>query len=1379
MRKTRKRARPAQVQSVEGSASLRARRPGFPIVGIGASAGGLEAFLQLLKSLPSDTGMAFIFIQHLDPTHQSFLTQALAKVTSMPVLQVNGGTEVFPNHVYVIPPEADIALQGDELLLVARGEHTGRLHLPVDSFFQSLAKERGSQAIGVVLSGTASDGTEGLRAIKDEHGITLVQDPQSAKFSGMPQSAVNAGVVDHQLSLPLLADELVRLSRHPYLSKAPAPHVAGEAGVFEQILTLLRNSGGVDFGEYKPATIKRRLSRRMALRKFVTTADYLLLLRSEPKEVQALQEDLLIHVTSFFRDPEVFEALKQSIFPEMLRAMPDDPAVRIWVAGCSTGEEVYSLAIALLEFLDGAAISRPIQIFGTDISEEAVRFARLGVYPDAALHTFSEDQRRRFFVKVEGGYRVQKAIREMCVFVRHDLARDPPFAKLNLVSCRNVLIYFSAELQKRIVQTFHYCLREPGYLLLGRTESVVGFSRFFVPVDKVSNIFERSRLASTMRFAVPPSRQQQSGESAPLAGTALAHGRSAADISRSVDRLLLLKYAPPGAVVNQSLEVLQFRGRTGKYLEPAAGDPQSNLLKMARPGLLAPLRSAFTEAKKRLVAVRKEGTCEAEDGATESCAVSILPLTSDAAVKERLFLVLFEQAPVAAPARPVKHAHKRTTAKLEAELASTREYLQSLVEEHGRTNEDLASANEELVSSNEELQSLNEELETAKEELQSANEELITINDELHSANQQHHKANGDLVNLLDTVDLPVVILDVERRIRRFTPRARSLMNVLPSDVGRAIDDIKLNVEVQDLDERVAKAIATGVVDDSEVTDKSGRWHRMQIRPYKSPDGTIDGALVSLVDIDALKHTLRDAEWARDYAAGIVDAIQTPLIVLDDELHALSANEAFYVEFRLTPGNTEGKTMAEWGAAWNIPALWPQLEALFTSASGFQGFEVELSLGITRKWLSFSARMVDSRIGARMALLSIEVITDRKNAEAERTQLLQHAHEARDEAERANNAKDAFLATLSHELRTPLATMLMQAQLMRRGEMDAARVKHISEVMERCTLTQAQLIDDLLDTTRIVSGKLHLGLEPTDLALVVRTAIESVSGLAASKSISIELKVDRSPGQLMGDRVRLVQVFWNLLGNAFKFSPQHSQVTITLGQKDKRAIIEVSDNGAGIEAEFLPHVFTRFSQQDGTSSRRHGGLGLGLAIVRHIVELHGGTVAAESAGKGKGTTVRVTLPLSVQPLAAPLSLTDGAGSETEPEVELRGVRIMLVDDDPISRETVLELLTRTGAEVKGVGSAAEARLALDAFSPALIVSDIAMPDEDGYSFIESVRQSGKSHAHVPAVALSALASSRDRGFALSAGFQDHLAKPVDSDRLLRMLTRLTRDARKE
>ena len=1230
----------------------------FPIVGIGASAGGLEAFTQLLGDLPSDTGMAFVLIQHLDPTHASFLTEALTKATKMPVAQAEDGQKVAPNHVYVIPPNADIGILHGLLTLLPRDDEARRPHLPIDFFFRALAADRGNHAIGVVLSGTASDGTEGLKAIKTENGITFAQDPKSAKFGGMPHSAVNAGVVDYALALPDLAGELARLSRHPYIADRQRVPKKSDQSTLNKIFLLVRNAVGLDFSEYKVATFERRLARRMALRQVDNLQQYLGILQREPDEIKSLYEDVLIHVTSFFRDPDVFDTLKTRVLPEILKKKSESAPIRAWVAGCSTGEEVYSLAITLLEQLGGSQV-HPIQIFGSDVSETAIEKARAGVFADSVMRDVSDERRRRYFTKVDAGYRINKIVRDLCVFVRHDLGRDPPFSKLDLVSCRNVLIYFDQPLQKRVLSTIHYSLSSPGFLLLGRTENISGFAQLFTPVDKANKIFARTAVRSTLEFA-PRSETHPTVTSRTNVAFPEQPPRTV-DVGKHLDHMLVARFSPPGVLVDDKMEILQFRGETGDYLQAPAGEPQTNLLKMARGDLLAELRATLAEAKKRNRSATATGVEVRRNGATRFCDIEVVPFTGLPNANERLFVVMFKESETTKRGKASRAKAKRSggssergrVQKLEHELIATKEYLHSLVEDHGRTNDELNAANEELVSGNEELQSMNEELETAKEELQSTNEELTTVNEELHSRNQEVSQVNSDLVNLLGTVDVPILILDIDRRIRRFTPKARSILNVVPSDVGRPLDDIRLNIDVPNLHDQITEVIETNVMRESEVQDRAGCWYRMQIRPYKNTDNKIDGATLSLVDIDALKHHLAEAEQAKS------------------------------------------------------------------------------------------------------------------------------------DAERANRTKDEFLATLSHELRTPLATMLMQAQMLRKVEHPKAQ--RAGEAIERATRTQVQLIDDLLDVSRIVAGKLRMELEAVDLTTVIKAAVEGVSAPAERKSIELKLLIDPSLGKVSGDPVRLQQIVTNLLTNAVKFTPAGGQVTLELERVDGRARIVVTDTGMGIDPGFLAHVFNRFSQEDGSNTRVYGGLGLGLAIVRHLVEAHGGTVTAHSAGSGKGATFAVTLPLMApyqdgledkDELAASDPAPEGNDGQrsrktTEP-APLKNVRVLVVDDDVGTREAVSEMLKSAGASVKAAESAHEGMTLVEEFRPEVLLCDIAMPGEDGYSFIRKLRARGPAHGgNVPALALTALAGEEDRQRALQAGFQMHVAKPVDVARLTQAVVDLS------
>ena len=1370
--------------------------PAFPIVGIGASAGGLEAFTQLLAAIPSELGMAFVLIQHLDPTHPSRLVEALARKTRMPVHEIEGGMLIEPGHVYVIAPNIEIGLRRGAFVVHPRGHRPGKPAMPIDAFFCALAAERQSQAIGVVLSGTASDGTEGLRAIKAEGGVTIVQDPQTAKFSGMPESALASGVVDLSLPIPKLANELIRLANHPYMAPAGgAREVTSQPRSDEDLQTILgslREAVGVDFSEYKATTLERRIARRMAVCKADTLHDYALLLKGNRDEAQALFDDLLIHVTSFFRDPEVFAALKTHVFPELLKHKAEAPEpIRAWVAGCSSGEEVYSLAIALCEYLDDARVKRPIQIFGTDLSEKAIQKVRAGVYPESAVTGVSPERLQRFFTKVDGGYRVGKAIRDICVFVRHDLARDPPFAKLDLISCRNVLIYFNPALQQRSLEMFHYCLNSPGFLVLGQAEGVPGRQEFFSAIDETNKVFARTTAARRLR-PLGAKRPTNGGGAPWIAGRAGAAAPSTADVSRQVDTLLLGLYAPAGVIVNGRMEVLEFRGRTAPYLEAPPGQPQINLLKMVRGGLLSELRVAFGRAKEERTPIRRDRVRLEVNGVTTRCNIVVLPLPASGETKDGLFAVLFEPAlpdPIVVEAKGARAtvAKGRTEARgdaLEHELTATKEFLQSLISEHQVANDALASTNAELVSSNEELLSMNEELETAKEELQSTNEELTTLNDEMQNRNHELSQLNNDVINLLNGVEIAIVIVDAELRVRRFTPQASTTLNLLPSDMGRPISDIRPNVTVAHLDALIKEVMQTVAPKELEVQDDQGRWYRMQIRPYKTVDNHIDGAFITLVDVDSLKRAQQDAEWGRAYSAGIVEAVQVPLIVLDEKLVVRSANEAFYETFRMAPAETERCSLFDLGKGlWNAAELRNSLGTMPVGSTRFQNIKVAVDVPqLGKRTMSLSARPVRSGHGmGPLLVLAIEDITVRERAEHEREKLLEQAQAATAEAEQATRAKDRFLAVLSHELRTPLSALLLQVELLRRRSVEGSDIERSIDAIERSARTQARLTDDLLDVSRIVSGKLDLALGRVDIAAEVREAVEMVRAMADTKGVVLAATIGDSVGAVLGDPTRIRQIVWNLLTNAIKATPAGGVITIGLDRVAGKARLVVTDTGVGIPPDFLPRIFDVFSQAQPSQA---GGLGLGLAIVRHVVEQHHGTVQATSPGVAQGATFTVTLPLFLGDAVrgGVLGLERVRGStesrDAAEPLDLHGLRVLVIDDDQDTREPLVEMLSGTGAEVRAATSAAEAMQIFEESRPQLIVSDIGMPVEDGLSLMRRIRAMGPARGgDVRALALTALASIKDREEALAAGFNMHLAKPIGFDELTEALHALVQRRR--
>jgi len=1206
----------------------------FPIVGVGASAGGLDAFRQLLAHVPPDSGLALVLVQHLEATRASLLSDAVAQATSMQVAQAEHGVRVEPNRVYVIPPGARMAIEQGVLKLFALLEDERRPHLPIDYFLQSLATDRGRQAIGVVLSGNASDGTAGLGAIREQGGITFAQDPRSARYGAMPQSAVSAGVVDFCLSLPDLGAELSRLARHPYLARkeAAAPSLAG-AALLSQVVAVVRSATGVDFGEHKPATLKRRLARRMTVAHAPDLASYLERLKRDPAEVRALFDDLLIQVTSFFRDEDAFDELRAVAFPEILRHKAPGVPVRAWVVGCATGEEVYSLAIAYLEHLGDGEPAHPFLVFGSDLSEKAIEVARAGLYPDSAVRGMGEERLRRYFVRSERGWRVHQTVREMCVFVRHDVARDPPFARLDLVSCRNVLIYFGPALQRRVLAAAHYALQQLGYLLLGHSESASG-TRWFAPTSKGSRLLLRRPGPSSFRLAPRPGAYPSARP--PPAETGGRPPPPGGDLARRVDDLVLARYGPPGVVVDEQLQVIEFRGRTGPYLEPPAGAPQSQLLQMARAGLAAPLRVALAQARKTSALVRKERV--RVEGAGRTCDLVVLPVKAGSS-GEPGFVVLFEENEPDLRRARARKPREGSTAKPQAgstgaarralveELAAAKEQVAALLEEHGRGSDALAAANEELVSSNEELQSLNEELETAQEELQATNEELTTVNDEIHSRNQDLQLVNADVLNLLDAVEIPILILDAERRIRRFTRRAEAFLGLTPADAGRHITRVALPVRAPDLERWISRAMEEATLVEGEVQDHSDRWHRLQIRPHRAADGHTDGAVLSLVDIDELRHEVHSARWARDYASGIVEAVQVPLVVLDAGLRVLSANAAYYRLFQVQPAETEGHAFFDLAAgAWDSAEVRQAVASVLAARGPFQALELEREFPrVGRRATALSGCSAVSPNGEPMVLLAIEDVTARLEGERHRAELLALAEEAQQRAQRADSAKDLFLAGLSHELRTPLSVILLQSQILQRARLDATGIGRAASLIEANARRQARLVEELLDLSRIATGKLTLSPEEVDWRRLVQEVVEAARPEAVAKGVLLAADGEGEPATCWGDPVRLQQVVTNLVANAVKFTPSGGRVDVRADTVDGFARLVVADSGRGIAPGFLPHVFERFAQEDPSASHRPG-LGLGLSIVHDLVKLHGGTVLAESAGRDRGSTFTVAIP---------------------------------------------------------------------------------------------------------------------------------------------------------
>jgi two-component system, chemotaxis family, CheB/CheR fusion protein len=1211
----------------------------FPVVGIGASAGGLEAFIELLSHLPIDTGMAFVIIQHMSPAQESLLSEILGRSTEMPVHEVADGMAVAPNQVYVIPPNVSMTIESGMLNLTPRARGRG-MFMSVDTFLLSLAAERGNKAIGVVLSGGDGDGSRGLEAIKAAGGITFAQCEGSAQVRNMPKSAVATGQVDFILTPGKIAQKIAEISRHPYIADRPAIESVQSENLIENkdtiaiIYNLLRSVTGVDFTHYKQTTLKRRMQRRMLLYKLERIEDYAQYLQNTPTEVTALYHDLLIYVTSFFRDPESFDTLSSKVFPEIVKDKSPKTPIRIWIAGCSTGEEAYSIAICLLEFLAERSMNLPIQIYATDISESAIAQARSGFYTVSQVADVSPERLHRFFVQVEGGYQIAKQVRELCVFARQNLISDPPFSRMDLISCRNVLIYLGSSLQKKLLPMFHYGLRSEGFLLLGTSETIGDFSELFTLFDKKHKIYAKKPLSHWLSIDLTATNYPLTVINPPLLVT---ENWNDLEMEKEADRIVLNQYAPVGVVINTTSEILQFRGQTSAYLAPAPGKASFNLLKMAKEGLRVELRAAIKQAKQQQLPIERTGLQITEGDRIRQVKINVIPFPAGAVAKD-YFLVLFQDEPPI-PTIPEavdddrvnsdpKTIESQEIARLQQELKTTKEYLQSIVLEHQAANQDLRAANEEILSSNEELQSMNEELETAKEEIQATNEELNTINDELQRRNVESTHVSNDLQNLLSSINIPILMLGGDLRIRRFTPAVEGIFNLISTDVGRALSDITHKLNVPDLEEQILEVIRTLNLKAQEVQDRDGRWYDLRIRPYRTIDNKIDGAVLVLVDINELKQSAQHLMESKNYAETIVETVREPLLVLDLNLRAITANRAFYETFQVMPVQTEHRSIFELGnGQWNMPQLRSLLEAMMAESDRFQDFEVEQDFEqIGHKIMRLNARKMPPIGDRQMILLAIEDITEEKRLETHRNLLMQE-QSARMAAEEANRAKDEFLSILSHELRTPLNAMIGWAQLLRLKKFDEAQTDRALETIERNAKAQNQLIEDILDVSRITTGRFRLDVEQIELNSLIENAIEVIRLAAEAKNIQLESRLSSLTPNILGDSNRLQQVLWNLLSNAIKFTPAGGRVDITLDYIDGMAQIQISDTGKGIDPDFLPYIFDRFRQEDSSYSRRESGLGLGLSIVRHLVELHGGTVNAASSGEGQGATFIVRLPV--------------------------------------------------------------------------------------------------------------------------------------------------------
>jgi two-component system CheB/CheR fusion protein len=1486
----------------------------FPVVGIGASAGGIQALEAFFKAVEPDSGMAYVVVQHLSPDHTSKLEEILSRHARIPVAQIEDGMTVEVNHVYVIAPGYTLTISSGCLHLGEPVEVYGHRR-PVDDFFRSLAEEQKEHAVAVVLSGTGTNGTAGCQAIKAAGGICLAQEPDSAGFPGMPQSLIHSGYADQVLAPEDIPPMLLRYVRRPYLEASEEPTATEDALLRDrahvrEIIALLRARTRHDFSGYRKPTLLRRIQRRMSLSDCGTFADYAKHLRDSAAEVTALSSDLMINVTGFFRDPEAWEALRASVIAPLVASRADSQPIRAWVTACASGEEAYTLAIILAEEMRGRDRIE-VKIFATDTADRSLALARAGVFPAGIEADIAPEYLERYFEVDEHTYRVKKEIRDMVVFAPQDVLRDPPFSRIDLCTCRNLLIYLEAETQRRVLSLLHFSLRDGGYLFLGNTESYSGSERLFEVLSKRWRIYRRIGAAQHRFSELPSFAARLADEPARLLDPSIpAPARPSATLI--LQRALLERYGPPTVVVDRADQIVYFHGATEPFLLHPAGEPTRDLMQLVRQPLRVAVRSALRAAMRENH--QTVAQTAAEDAASVRMEVSAAPVTDGKSPE--YFLVSFRALDEDSAERREQNASQqqlRPALTLDGgtmdEVRMLRLELQNTTEAFEATNEELKAANEEATSMNEELQSTNEELETSKEELQSVNEELTTVNVQLQAKISQLESITNDLENLLSSTDIAVVFLDADFRVRRFTPAVSDLLELRESDIGRPVTDLAQKFTDDKLLADARSVLQRLVPVERELRSHSGRWYLRRTLPYRTAENHIQGVVITFVDIGArkraedeilasqqqlqavleqmptavvilqaptgrllfanrlaaslFKHSFpapvpgdppptfhpmmagsaldgaayRTEDWplARSLArnetvtdeeitveapngtqmvllvsaAPVVDASGTAAAVVgifhdvtqirrgehqlsqvEERFRLLVESAKDFAIFHVNPrglvktwsagaerilGWSEQEIIGQSGAILFTPedraAFVPDAELRQAEQTGRATDERwHLRKDHSRFWASGVTARIDSPSGELEGFVKVmRDETDRKLAEERLLAANAAAEKAQAEALDASRAKDDFISIVSHELRTPLNTIRLWSRMLRNEKLTTKDREEGVQMVERAAVAQQQVIDDLFDVSRISSGKLRLAIRETRLADAIRGAIDAVEPVAAQRGIRFTSDIALDIGVVRADPGRIQQVVWNLLSNSVKFTPSGGRVTVVAKRIGDTVQIEVADTGIGIREEFLARVFDRFRQAEVGTTRKHGGLGLGLSIAHQIVDLHGGRISVTSEGEGKGATFTLQLPLPPHAAREEMGLP-GVPADSS----LEGIDVLLVEDEAGTRLTMQRLLESRKAEVRAVDSVGAARDAIATRNPHLLISDIGLPGEDGYALIKHVRAL-KSRRRMLAVAVTAFARAEDRQRVLDSGFDVHVAKPIDADQFVALLIRLVQE----
>ncbi len=1339
------------------------------VVGIGASAGGLEALERLFERMPARTGMAFVVLQHLSPDFKSLTDELLARRTGIPIFRAEDGMEVRPDAIYLLPPRKDMIIAGGKLLLTDKDP--AKFALPIDHFFRSLAQDVGSRAVAIVLSGTGSDGSRGVRDVHEAGGLVIAQKAETARFDGMPTSAVKTGAVDFVLAPEEIPEKLLQYIQPPDGDGLPPGRRAEpppEAGM-DAIFHLLRDAYGIDFSHYKPDTVARRTERRLLLRRAVSLDEYAAQLARDPAELNLLYKDLLIGVTRFFRDEEAFRRLAE-VLPPLLEALGPGEEFRAWVAGCATGEEAYSLAILVQECIDALKKPVPVRIFATDVHRASLDFAGMGQYSEASLADVGPERLARFFVRKADEYQVTPELRKMVVFAQHNILKDAPFTKLDLITCRNLLIYFQPPAQKRVLSLFHFGLKTGGVLFLGPSESPGELTDEFDTIDTRWKLYRKSRdvrLPDLRLGMLGGFRSRPPG----IPGGTAAAGAFDNQLAAVYDALLD-EHMPPSLLVNENREVVQSFAGAARYLTLRDGRLSTDVLDMVNPDLRMALAGGLQRAFKELAPVVYKGLRVHLPEGVRSVNVTIKPIrgrrrghgAAQADSPEVVHtLIRFEESeaapPPAEPAREIDlgQASREQMLALETELRYTKENLQAMIEELETSNEELQATNEELLASNEELQSTNEEL-------HSVNEELFTVNAEHQKKITELTELTADMDNLLASTEVHTIFLDRNLCIRKFTPKIAQTFNLLPHDIGRRIDHFTYSIDHPNLLADVQEVLRSGEPYERQVRDRRGGWFLLRILPYRA-GRAVEGVVLTLIDVDKLKHAEASALQKQQELAGILRNSPSWLFVKDFQGRYVLAGDAFQ---RAIGGDPTGKTSHDVFPREVADVLTARDDAVLT-----QGVEEQAEVVIPRPdgphtylAVKFPLRDADGRITG-MGGVHTDV-TELKNAERQ--------------AREAVAQRDRFLAMLSHELRNPLAAIINATQVLAQVGPGAAEAGAWFAIIERRARHMARLLEDLLEVSRLTQDKIAVRKRVFDLGTTVDEVAEEVRGWFADRGLELSVARPEAPLLVEGDPTRLQQIQVNLLRNAAKFTPRGGRVWYGLRREGDEAVIRVRDTGVGLAVDMLDKVFDLFVQADDTLERTGGGIGVGLTLVRAIVGLHGGRVRAFSDGPGKGSEFVVWLPLARREASVPVPDPhpdphpdpgdghSGTGSGSGSGWGGAGRQVLLVEDDPDIRNTLQWILEQDGFRVRSAGDGPAALAALEQDCPDVAVVDIGIPGMDGYEVARQVRQRNGRQPYL--IALTGYGRPGDRQAALDAGFDSHLTKPISPRELSRLLAAL-------